>query len=131
MVKCHVCKLSAAGGWICGVPPASDKLKLGLCKEHDTPANRETVLHAWEAMMQQAIDQAMATAREAAKPPVRYELRLYYLDGGVRTFECSAYDVSSDRQLLVTEKDKKVAYHPLEHIRRFEVEELPGEGEKE
>ena len=132
MVKCHICHAPVLAGWVCGIVPAGDTMKLGLCEEHDTPDNRELVRESWAELLQNKVRQSRSLAeRETTKRAASYEVRIRYMDGGLVTVPCRAYDVSKDRQLLVLKQDGEFDFYPLEHIRQFTVVERFPELEEE
>jgi len=124
MVSCHVCGTEVISGWICGVIPAHDKYKLGLCPTHDTPAERTIVEKEWEALLQGELAFLLAERRAVAQPPVACEIRIRFLDGGVKILRCLSYNVTSDKELLVLNTERMHEFYPLQHIRSFQVHEI-------
>ncbi len=129
MVKCEVCGKEVLAGWICGVVPAPDSLKLGLCPEHDTPQRRIMVRRKWEDMLREKLRQSMDVLRdETERKAQSYVISIHYLDGGVKDVPCSAYKLDVDTQLLVLEENNELDFYPLQHIRRFVVKGAPPAG---
>jgi hypothetical protein len=128
MVTCHVCKKEVIAGWICGVIPAHDKYKLGLCPAHDTPSNRALVEKEWDQLLQgelvTAFSPEIAARRSQTAPPVAYEVRIVFLDGGVKVLRCNRFEVTSDKDLLLLDRDGRSVFYPLQHIRSFETREV-------
>ncbi len=124
MVLCHICGKEVFSGWICGVVPADDKLKLGLCSEHDTIENRALVDKAWEELLVEELGKAVRSAPETAARPQGYELTISFLDGGVKVIKTRAYNVSEEQNLLVLNENGAFEFYPLQHIRVFKVREL-------
>ena len=126
MVRCQICGKEVFSGWICGVVPADDKFKLGLCQEHDTPENRAMVDKAWEELMVEELGKAVQPAAEAkAKTRARgYEVTVNFLDGGVKILQTRAYNVSEEQDLLVLNENGIFEFYPLQHIRTFKVRDL-------
>ncbi len=127
MVPCRVCGKEVITGWICGIVPSHDTFKLGLCPEHDTPRNRERVEAEWERLLGQEMRRYFATRPKPETTPSTFELHLYFLDGGLTTVACRAWEVVEAKDLLVLTRDGQVDFYPLRHIRRFEAVEIPGE----
>ncbi len=124
MVRCEICGTEVLTGWICGVVPASDRLKLGLCPEHDTIENRALVRERWKALLAEELEKAMRRDEQQAKDQPRgYSVTIRYLDGGVVTVPCRGYEVSQERELLILNEDGMLDFYPLQHIRRFTVQE--------
>lgn len=130
MVRCDVCGKEVLAGWICGIVPAHDSDKLGLCPEHDTPTNREHVRRKWEDMLQEQLGRTLALEHEDnGVKPGAYHVTIHWLGGGVQRFFCRAWDVNQDGDLLLLKKDLEIDFYPLQHIRRFSVEEAPSGGD--
>lgn len=121
MVNCHVCGREVISGWICGVIPAHDKYKLGLCPEHDNPENRAVVELEWEELLQGELASTMAELRVQSEAPTAYEVRILFLDGGAKILRCHRFEVTGDQDLLLVEADGKTVFYPLQHIRSFET----------
>ena len=134
MILCHVCHAPIANGWLCGPPPAAAGLGLGLCPEHDTPANREVVLAAWESAIQRALAHPPHAAPPVAaphpgaapgapalhgQPGPGHALTLQFLDGGVVSVSCDHYEVDQDRATLVCRSGDALEFFPLQHLRRI------------
>ena len=124
MVKCHICSREVFSGWICGIVPAHDRYKLGLCREHDTPENRAEVQGLWENLMRGEMQSALELSRKSAKPVLRLGVRIHFRDGGVKTLSCAAYDVNQDKDLLVLSEQGELTFYPLQHILDFSVREI-------
>lgn len=124
MVKCQICGAEVFSGWICGIVPAADKDKLGLCADHDTPENRALVQERWEKFMREQMRSTLEQRRKEEKPVVRYAVRINFLGGGVKTLTCRAYDVNQDKDLLVLNEEGELDFYPLQHIRNFTVHEV-------
>ncbi|THB63474.1 MAG: hypothetical protein D6E12_16940 [Desulfovibrio sp.] len=129
MVLCHICGVEVFSGWICGVVPAGDKYKLGLCRDHDTVENRATVQEAWEELLRSEMRSAMDISRQQAKPSPLYEIRILFLGGGTKTVTCTAYDVNKDKDLLVLNEQGELDFYPLQHVRHFTVREKTPTGQ--
>lgn len=125
MVRCEVCGKEVFTGWICGVVPANDTHKLGLCPEHDTPEHREEVQQKWERLLQDKLRRTLAQERHEtrSKEPQSLEVVIHFLGGGVQGVSCKAYDVNQEGDLLVLKEDGALEFYPLQHIRRFVVKE--------
>lgn len=127
MPRCRVCNAETAGGFVLGPPPAPDRQKLGLCPEHDTPRNRELLHKEYELLLRREADLALAATPPPAKAPAQsFELRIRFLDGGVKIVQAGRWEVDRDAGLLVLGEPGRFEFHPLQHIRSFEVVELPG-----
>jgi hypothetical protein len=124
MVSCHVCGQEVISGWICGVIPAHDRYKLGLCPEHDTPENRAVVESEWDELLQGELAAAMTERRAQAESPVAHEVRILFLDGGIKIVRCQRFEITGDKDLLLLEGDGKAIFYPLQHIRSFETSEI-------
>lgn len=129
MVRCEVCGKEVLSGWICGVVPAHDSHKLGLCPEHDNPTNRKATTQLWERLLREKLEQHLERERvNEQNRPDSFLVTIRYLDGGVVTVPCRGYDVSQNGELLVLKEDGGAEFYPLQHIRRFSVQEaLAGE----
>jgi hypothetical protein len=125
MVKCHVCGKDASAGWICGIPPAADSQKLGLCPEHDSVEQRAEVLEAWERLLQNRLEHmARGMRRSPSGAAPGYRVHVHYREGGVRSVDCTAYDVTQDKDLLLCTAGGGYEFFPLQHVKHFRVEEL-------
>ncbi len=122
MVRCEVCGKEVLSGWVCGVPPAPDSQKLGLCEKHDTAPNRAMVLNRWEELIRRQAA-SMAASPEAAEPTL-FEVRISFMDRGTKTIVCKTYNISQDRELLVLGDNDVFDFYPLEHVRSFTVSPL-------
>lgn len=124
MVRCEVCGKEVLAGWICGVVPAHDSDKLGLCPEHDTPERRRAVQKKWERLLHEKLERVLVLEREESdRIQDSFEVTIHYLGGGVQVVPCRAYDVNQEGDLLVLKDDGVLDFYPLQHIRRFEVKE--------
>lgn len=127
MVRCHICGTEVLAGWVCGIPPANDAQKLGLCPEHNTVENRALVHKEWSEMMRRTAGRILASTEDKAEPVVEYELRIHFLGGGVKVLRCSSYEPNQDQELLVVTREGGLEFYPLRHIRHFSVSEvMPG-----
>lgn len=129
MLRCHICRADAKGGWVCGHVPAADRYKLALCPRHDTPINRELVHRDWVAMMRRELRGAAETAaHELAVEDnrKRHEVTINYLDGGVRIIPCREYRlVEEGAVLMLRGEGTDISFHPMRHIRSYRVHPLP------
>ncbi|AGW12444.1 hypothetical protein [Megalodesulfovibrio gigas] len=116
MVPCYICRTPVVAGWICGPPPAADRYKLGLCRAHDTPVNRETVLAAWERTIQEELRAATAGLAQAS---AWHDVTVQFLDGGHLTFTCTSYHIDRDQDTLVCRVNDALEFIPLQHVRRI------------
>ncbi len=124
MVRCEICGAEVLTGWICGVVPANDRFKLGLCPEHDSIENRALVRERWKDLLTDELRKVMRQgARETESGQVAYAVTIHYLDGGVVKRPCRAYEVSQERELLVLNENGELDFYPLQHIRHFTVQE--------
>lgn len=121
MVACYICKKPVSHGWVCGPPPSADRYKLGLCKLHDTPANREKVLAAWEGRIQEELDASLRQDALSALPLTWYELRIQFFDSGELTLSCNSYEVDKEQDALICNIQGALEFFPMQHIRRFQV----------
>lgn len=125
MVPCHICGVPVVNGWICGPPPAADRYKLGLCPVHDSPANRETVLAAWEASMLEELRTATASAAGVPQASAWHDVTVQFLDGGHLTLACSAYEIDQEQNTLVCRVGDVLEFIPLQHVRRIRAVPRP------
>ncbi|GAB7081443.1 hypothetical protein [Megalodesulfovibrio paquesii] len=132
MIPCYICNAPIGSGWLCGPPPAAAGHKLGLCPEHDTPANRELVLTAWEAAIQRALGHPASTGAAGAAsrtgpalPALHgqqtsgHDLTVQFLDGGSLSIACDSYEIDQDRASLICRSGDNLEFFPLQHIRRI------------
>lgn len=130
MVRCDVCGKEVLSGWICGVVPADDTHKLGLCPDHDTPEQRADVQEKWERLLHEKLQRTLARERRDAEEKAPHlEVTIHYLGGGVQMERCRAYDVNQEGDLLILKEDGLLDFYPLQHIRRFEVKDAPPAGQ--
>jgi len=130
MVRCEVCGKEVLSGWICGVVPAPDNDKLGLCPEHDSPQKRQEVQQKWEALLRDKLERTLASEhRQAEAKAVQLEVTIHYLGGGVHVQRCRAYDVNQEGDLLILKEDGNLEFYPLQHIRRFVVADVSASGQ--
>jgi hypothetical protein len=125
VIRCFFCDNDAAAGWVCGVPPASERYKLALCPTHDNPGNRKRVQAAWDELIREEMQTWMDLARRHAKAPVRWELRIRFMEGGEVSVACSSYEVSKEKDLLVLTDKGELQFYPLQHVHSFKALELP------
>ncbi len=121
MVRCEVCGKEVIEGWICGMLPSSEKFKLGLCPQHDTPRNRERVEQHWQQLMQEEISKTTVRREAESKGPETFVVKIHFVDGGIKTLECKNYTINDGKDLLVVQDDGGADFYPLQHIRHFEV----------
>lgn len=121
MVPCFICQKPADNGWVCGPPPAADRYKLGLCKEHDSSANREQVLAAWEARIQEELDSSLRQDALEALPLTWYDLKVLFVDGGQTTIVCTNYEIDKEQDTLICHANGAMEFIPMQHVRRFQV----------
>lgn len=121
MVPCYICQKPAEPGWICGPPPAAERYKLGLCKLHDTPANRETVLAAWEARIKEELDSSLRQDALEGLPLTWYDVKVLFVDGGQTTIACTSYEIDKEQDSLICHADGAMEFIPMQHVRRFQV----------
>ncbi len=130
MVRCHVCGKEVISGWICGIVPAHDTDKLGLCPEHDTVQNRAAVEQAWEGMLTEALRATLERARRTVKTAVCHDVRIVFIDGGIKYVRCTSFDVNDAKDLLILTLDGEYEFYPLQHIRTFTTQETRLEAEE-
>ncbi len=132
MVRCDVCGKEVLSGWICGVVPANDADKYGLCPEHDTPERRQAVQEKWERLLREKLERTLAQEKHDAEAKAqRLEVVIHFLGGGVQAVSCRAYDVNQEGDLLVLKEDNEIDFYPLQHIRRFVVKQARSAGADE
>ncbi len=121
MVRCEVCGKEVTEGWVCGMLPSNEKFKLGLCPQHDTPRNRQRVEEHWQQLMEDEIAKSTMRQETESKGHETYAVKIYFVDGGVKTLECTSYTINDSKDLLVLNLDDTADFYPLQHIRHFEV----------
>ncbi len=121
MVRCEVCGKEVTEGWICGMLPSNEKFKLGLCPQHDTPRNRQRVEAHWQQLMEEEIAKTTVRQEAEVQAPEAYTVKIFFVDGGVKTLECASYTINDNKDLLVLNLEGMADFYPLQHIRHFEV----------
>ncbi len=123
-VPCYICGADAGqGGWIQGFIPSSSTLKMGLCREHDTPENRQVVTAAWQDLLQREIVRMATLDEHKATPSQLWRLEIAFVDGGSLHLE-SLGCTSAQDTLQVILPDKSLRFFPLVHIRQYALRPL-------
>ncbi|MDL2285121.1 hypothetical protein LJB93_00060 [Desulfovibrio sp. OttesenSCG-928-F07] len=123
MIPCHVCGKNAETCWVIGFPPAPDSQKMGLCSQHNTPANRLMVQELWQGFIQKQIGDF--TRFEASKQGgVVQFLSIYFTGGGSISIPCSAYSASDNNTLKITTPNGEIIFFPLVQVRNYAVTPL-------
>ncbi|HEU6436875.1 MAG TPA: hypothetical protein VE028_05440 [Nitratidesulfovibrio sp.] len=121
MIPCHACGADASTGWIHGFVPSPDSLKMGLCREHDTPDNRKLVKAAWRALMQREIQAMTDVSGYKAGGSGRLRLDIAFIGGGQVTQECLDCTATPQGTLQVLLPDGTLRFYPLPQIRRYDL----------
>ena len=129
-----ICGADAESGWIKGFVPAPDSQKLALCKAHDTPENREKVVHEWYKLMlgkHQAVVRIETQRKHGAAPdlnsPSQNQNRLLtvrFLVGGSVSIPCIKHETTPHGTLEVTSLGGSLQNFPLQHIRSYELSQM-------
>ncbi len=121
MIPCHACGADASTGWIHGFVPSPDNLKMGLCREHDTPDNRKLVKAAWRTLMQREIQAMTDVSGHKAGGSGRLRLDIVFIGGGQVTQECLDCIATPQGTLQVLLPDGTLRFYPLPQIRRYDL----------
>lgn len=127
MIPCLACGADASTGWVHGFLPSPDSLKLGLCREHDSPDNRKLVKAAWRSLMEREIRVMNELSGYKAGAPVRWRLDIAFIDGGEVTLECLHCAPTQHGTLQVLLPDRTLRFYPLAQVRRYD---LTAEGQR-
>lgn len=121
MVPCHLCGRDAGGGWIHGFVPSPDRLKVGLCLEHDSPDHRRVVKAVWQRLMEREIATLNTCNAHHAGPPRLRRLHVTFVEGGSVTTDCLSCETPDSTTLRVLLPDGTLRFHPLSRIRTWEI----------
>jgi hypothetical protein len=125
MIPCLACGADASTGWVHGFVPSPDSLKMGLCREHDTPDNRKLVKAAWRALMEREIRAMNEVSGHKAGAPQVWRLEVAFIDGGEVTHDCLDCTPTPHGTLQVLLPDRTLRFFPLAQIRRYDLRPVP------
>ena len=126
-IPCAICGADAGqDGWVQGFIPSAGSLKMGLCREHDTPDNRRVVIAAWQKLLQREIANMAALEEHRAASPQVWRLEIDFTDGGSVCLESLGCTSGKDT-LQVILPDKSLRFFPLIHVRHYSLRPLPPE----
>lgn len=125
MIPCQACGADASTGWIHGLVPSPDSLKMGLCREHDTPDNRKLVKAAWRMLMEREIRTMTDVSGHRAGGSARMRLTVAFVGGGALTLECLDCTPTPQGTLQALLPDGTLRFFPLAHIRSYDVCPMP------
>ncbi len=125
MVPCHLCGKDAVGGWIHGFVPSPDRLKVGLCPEHDSPDHRRVVRAVWRRLMEREVATLNTCNAHHAGPPQLRRLHVTFVEGGSVTTDCLSCETPDTNTLRVLLPDGTLRFHPLSRIRTWEITSPP------
>lgn len=125
MVPCHLCGKDAVGGWIHGFVPSPDRLKVGLCTEHDTAAHRSVVKSAWRRLMEREVETLTACNEYRAGGPSLWRLRLTFIEGGMAEVTCVSCAPDERGALRSLLPDGTLRFYPLARIKSWEISPCP------
>ena len=130
MIRCLICGQDAETGWITGLPPAPDSQKVGLCREHDTPANRKKAEAKWREIISLAVENEQEGEELHHLPAgnLPLTLEILFIDGGRVEIPCRSFRATDEDILEVTTPENRLVFYPLRHIRRYGTrEQAPSE----
>ncbi|MBG0774615.1 hypothetical protein [Oleidesulfovibrio alaskensis] len=121
MVPCLICGKDASTGWLLGLSPSPDSLKVALCAGHDTAENRTLAAAAWEKLMHGEVARLIQLHAVPFRSRTPYVLTVRYVDGGSESTPCVAHAVFENMALQVTPPEGAVRYYLLRYIKSFET----------